>query len=154
MDMDQVEMLKTAYKAHKNELMYRRRAEYYTVMSSVLMYTMAIILPFVYSGFNNSLIKTGEKTVLTLLVILIADIQCYFLMKNYRRQSEIQRAIRSIDFAFGFFEPGAYLEDAALYEESWKKSGSEKPFGVFSRLMIIFSMAGLLIITLWPRNWG
>ena len=152
MDLDKVQILTTAYTAHKNELTYRRRTEYITAATAVLFYTLSTILVLVLPVFNQLLNSGVNKVLASVIVVIIANMQCYFLIKNFKRHCEIQRAICSIDHAFGFFIPGEYLADDALYEEAWKKSGRERAEGMFSRSLIIVSFATLLIVTLWIRG--
>ena len=154
MEMDKVHILTTAYNAHKTELFYRRHMEYITAVSAVLFYTLSMIL-VLYHPVLRQLLKSGmNKSLATVVVVIIANMQCYFLIKNYKRRCETKRAICSMDHAFGFFIPGEYLADEALYDETWTKSGRDRAEGVISRSIVILVFACLLILTLWIKGWS
>ena len=150
--MDKVEMLKIAYNAHKNEIMYRRKSEYFTAVGSMLMYGLLTVVLMILPASRPFFHSPGAKALATIMIILVADVQCYFFMKNHKRHCDLQRAVCSIDHAFSFFVPGEYLADEALYEESWKKSGVERPWGVMSRMLIVFCFAGVLLAVMWLKG--
>jgi hypothetical protein len=154
MEMDKVQILATAYNAHKQELMYRRRSEYITGVTAVLFYTLSMILVLYHPVLRRILESGANKILASVVVVIIANMQCYHLIKNYKRHCDIQRAICSMDHAFGFFIPGEYLADEALYDESWKKTGHERAEGIFSRSLIIIAFASLLVITIWMKGWS
>lgn len=154
MEMDKVQILTTAYNAHKQELLYRRRSEFVTGAVSVLFYTLGIVFVLYHPGLRQALNSGAARALATVLVIVIANMQCYHLIKNYKRHCDIQRAICSIDHAFGFFIPGEYLADDALYDETWKNSGRERAEGIFSRSLVIIAFASLLVITIWLKGWA
>lgn len=154
MEPEKIEILKTAYNAHKTELMYRRKLEFFTGMFSISVYIFFILCVSYIPVFEKIFFMPINEIVSTIIVILIADIQCYFFMKNYKRQCELLRVICSIDHAFGFFLKNEYLDNETLYEDSWQNAGKERSFGQWARILIVISFAGLLIAAIWSHGWA
>ena len=154
MEADKVQMLTTAYNAHKTELNYRRKLEYLTGLITVSVYIFFISCVSFIPLFEKVFASAANKVVSTIMVILIADIQSYFFMKNYKRQCSLLRVICSIDHAFGFFLKSEYLDDESLYDEGWQNAGRERSFGQWARILIVMSFAGLLIAAIWTQGWA
>jgi hypothetical protein len=154
MEQEKIEILKTAYNAHKTELIYRRKLEFFTGFFTISLYIFFILSVSFIPVFERIFFYPANEIVSTIIVILMADIQSYFFMKNYKRQCELLRAICSIDHAFGFFLKNEYLDNETLYEESWQNAGRERSFGQWARLLIVMSFAGLLIAAIWTHGWS
>ena len=150
MDPQKTEILLTVYRAHKEELMSRRKMEYLTMTLCLVVFLAAAVGALYAPVLLRHPVCVGLKFLATIVVILLADIIIYQQVKNYNRICEMQRAIVSIDAALGLFTAGTYTE-GAIYPEEWRKSGTKRPWGSPSRVVAVAVFAFVAVLALWIR---
>jgi hypothetical protein len=148
MDSQKTEILLAVHAAHKEELIYRRRAEYVSMALAVIVFAGGSTLLLLLHPASRLGDPGPYKALGTIGLVLIADMLCYALVKNYNRTCELQRVIVGIDAALGLFTPGEYGE-GTIYPEEWKKSGAKRLASSLSRVFIVGFLAFLSILALW-----
>ena len=149
MDDKKADFLVAAYNAHKAELASRRRTEIIVVALSALVYSAFIAFIIFNADARQALQSPFAKAVSTIVLVLIANIVCYNLHKNYRRHCELQEIIARIDRAFGFFDESVFIPERALYPDDWKSAGQVREMSIYSRFLIIALFALMSILTVW-----
>ncbi len=152
MDEKKASFLTAAYTAHKEEIMFRRRAD--VIMSSLglLFYIVSMRLISMRPPTAAFLSGVSIKIVGTVIYVILTDVLVYFLVKNYHRLSDLQQLIVKFDTAFGFFEKDAYLPGETLYPESWKTSGTMRAWSITCRALILILFGAAVIAVFWLRQ--
>lgn len=148
MDENKQHVLAMVYAAHKREILMRHLLEHLTGALNLFVFSVMAAM-FILLRYKGLILKIEAKVLITLGIIIIADVLCYFLVMNYRRQSEIQRTIVTMDTALGLFKDGEYLPQGSIYPESWKKHGEDRTSSSVSRILVVMASAVIAAAILW-----
>lgn len=148
MDDKKQQVLAMVYTAHKREIIVRHLLEHLTGALNLFVFT-ALAAAFILLRYKGLIMSVEIKVMITLGMVIIADVLAYFLVKNYNRQNQIQKAIVNIDEALGLFKEGEFLPQGAVYPEKWKKHGDDRPWSSVSRCLVVLSSAVIAAIILW-----
>lgn len=152
MDEKKTQFLTAAYKAHKDELLFRRRADTLAGAFSLIFYIVSIRMINLYPPATHVFSGLTVKCIGTLIYYTITTVTVYFLVKNYNKMCELQQTIARFDTVFGFFEKGVYLPDESLYPEKWKSHGMKHPFSAWTRSLVPILFGIMAIISFWLRE--
>jgi len=152
MEDRKADFLIAAYKAHKEEIAARRRTEIFVISFSALFYTASTAYVLLNTAVQQAFAEPFSKVVFSIILVLVANIVCYNLYKNYRRHCELQDILSRLDRAFGFFDQSAYIPERTLYPEDWKNAGRVREFSIYSRFMIVMAFALMTILALWVKS--
>ena len=152
MENRRADFLIEAYRAHKAEMAVRRRTEIVTAAAVIIFYSSCIGLVCLNDAAARLLSGLSARAIGTILLILIANVTCYFQYKNYKRHCELHRTIADIDRAFGFFEKNAYLPERSLYPEDWQYSGRFREASMYGRYMITMVFALMAVVAIWAGS--
>ncbi|HOO56347.1 MAG TPA: hypothetical protein PLN69_05965 [bacterium] len=141
-----------AYRAHKNELIDRRRFDLCIGAVAMLFYIISIRILNTYPPSEKLFSGIIAKCVATLVFVFITDVIIYSLVKNYSRICSLEQMIRKIDGLFGFFGDGAPGPSDSLYPEKWKTYGAKSSVSVTTRALIPIFFGLIVIIMIWLRQ--
>jgi hypothetical protein len=137
--------LKMLFEIHHRQIIERRQK-----IHSITQRTIALLL--VCIGWFMTL---GEAPVVWLRVLIagtiiaISVMSCYVIAGHNRTYIEICSVIRRLNEAFELFNKDRYIQDEAIYPDSWKEFGSQN----WVRLLIhhwiaIFGMTIVCVVVL------
>ena len=151
MENRKADFLIEAYRAHKAEIVFRRRMETIIVAAAIIFYSSCVGFVCLNDSAAKLLAGLSVRAIGTILLVLIANVICYFQYKTYKRHCELNRIISDIDRAFGFFNKDAYLPQRSLYPEDWQYSGKFREASLYGRLMITMVFTLMAVISIWVR---
>jgi hypothetical protein len=151
---ERIQILLAAYQKHASELLAIEESQekLNTLLLSIYSAGFALIAAAVAKDAKPFLQTAGHPSYLACALMVLAFLLgCYALVMTYRRahaRETVRWVLSRIDNALGFFEPGLYVQDQALYPPPWQAFSKRKWLNWSVAIVIIVGAAFIAAVAI------
>ena len=113
-------------------------------------WVLGLAVAFVWILVSGAYLTLSQKSILTLLVIVLGAVIFWFIYALERGFDNNRKVMIDLEEALGCYEKGFYLESRALFPSEYKKLNKKTKFSHFKSIYaLILPIALLIIFLIW-----